>query len=100
MTAAALTLSSVLFAVGVFGVLTRRNAISLLVSVEIIMNAANINLVAFSRIHQPEAMTGQVFALLGIGIAACEAAVGLALILTVRRRFGGTDVQSIDLLKG
>lgn len=100
MTTAALTLSSVLFAVGVFGVLTRRNAISLLVSVEIMMNAANINLVAFSRIHQPEAMTGQVFALLGIGIAACEAAVGLALILTVRRRFGGTDVQSIDLLKG
>lgn len=100
MTAAALTLSSVLFAVGVFGVLTRRNAISLLVSVEIMMNAANINLVAFSRIHQPEAMTGQVFALLGIGIAACEAAVGLALILTVRRRFGGTDVRSIDLLKG
>ncbi|MHB9150677.1 MAG: NADH-quinone oxidoreductase subunit NuoK [Thermoleophilia bacterium] len=100
MTTAALTLSSVLFAVGVFGVLTRRNAISLLVSVEIMMNAANINLVAFSRIHQPEAMTGQVFALLGIGIAACEAAVGLALILTVRRRFGGTDVRSIDLLKG
>lgn len=100
MTTAALTLSSVLFAVGMFGVLTRRNAISLLVSVEIMMNAANINLVAFSRIHQPEAMTGQVFALLGIGIAACEAAVGLALILTVRRRFGGTDVQSIDLLKG
>lgn len=100
MTTAALTLSSVLFAIGVFGVLTRRDAISLLVSVEIMMNAANINLVAFSRIHQPEAMTGQVFALLGIGIAACEAAVGLALILTVRRRFGGTDVGSIDLLKG
>lgn len=100
MTTAALVLSSVLFAVGVFGVLTRRNAITLLVSVEIMMNAANINLVAFSRVHQPEAMTGQVFALLGIGIAACEAAVGLALILAVRRRFGGTDVQSIDLLKG
>ncbi len=100
MTTAALVLSSVLFAVGVFGVLTRRNAITLLVSVEIMMNAANINLVAFSRVHEPEAMTGQVFALLGIGIAACEAAVGLALILAVRRRFGGTDVQSIDLLKG
>ncbi|HZJ29522.1 MAG TPA: NADH-quinone oxidoreductase subunit NuoK [Solirubrobacterales bacterium] len=100
MTTAALTLSSVLFAVGVFGVLTRRNAIALLVSVEIMMNAANINLVAFSRVHHPEAMTGQVFALLGIGIAACEAAVGLALILAVRRRFGSTDVHSIDLLKG
>lgn len=100
MTTAALTLSAVLFAIGVFGVLTRRNAISLLVSVEIVMNAATINLVAFSRIHEPEAMTGQVFALFGIGIAACEAAVGLALILAVYRRFGSTDVDTIDLLRG
>lgn len=100
MTTAALTLSSVLFAIGVFGVLTRRNAITLLVSVEIMMNAANINLVAFSRLYEPELMTGQVFALFGIGIAACEAAVGLALILAVRRRFGTTDVDYIDLLKG
>lgn len=100
MTTAAVTLSSVLFAIGVFGVLTRRNAISLLVSVEIMMNAAIINLVAFSRLYEPEAMTGQVFALFGIGIAACEAAVGLALVLAVYRRFGSTDVDSIDLLKG
>jgi NADH-quinone oxidoreductase subunit K len=99
-TTAAITLSAVLFAIGIFGVLTRRNAITLLVSVEIMMNAANINLVAFSRLYQPELMTGQVFALFGIGIAACEAAVGLALILTVRRRFGTTDVDEIDLLKG
>lgn len=100
MTTAALTLSSVLFAIGVFGVLTRRNAIALLVSVEIMMNAAILNLVAFSRLHQPEAMTGQVFALVGIAIAACEAAVGLALVLAVYRRFGSTDVDSIDLLRG
>ncbi|MBU2603080.1 MAG: NADH-quinone oxidoreductase subunit NuoK [Actinobacteria bacterium] len=100
MTTAAVTLSSVLFAIGVFGVLTRRNAISLLVSVEIMMNAAIINLAAFSRLYEPEAMTGQVFALVGIGIAACEAAVGLALVLAVYRRFGSTDVDSIDLLKG
>lgn len=100
MTTAAVTLSSVLFAIGVFGVLTRRNAISLLVSVEIMMNAAIINLVAFSRLYEPEAMTGQVFALFGIGIAACEAAIGLALVLAVYRRFGSTDVDSIDLLKG
>ncbi len=100
MTTAAVTLSSVLFAIGVFGVLTRRNAISLLVSVEIMMNAAIINLVAFSRLYEPEAMTGQVFALFGIGIAACEAAIGLALVLAVYRRFGSTDVDTIDLLKG
>ena len=100
MTTAALTLSAVLFAIGVFGVLTRRNAITLLVSVEIMMNAANINLVAFSRLYEPELMTGQVFALFGIGIAACEAAIGLALILAIRRRFGTTDVDEIDLLRG
>ena len=64
------------------------------------MNAANLNLVAFSRLHQPELMTGQVFAIFGIGIAACEAAVGLALILTIYRRFGSTDVDSVDLPQG
>lgn len=95
-----LVVSSVLFAIGVFGVLTRRNAVMVLVSVEIMMNAANLNLVAFSRLHQPELMTGQVFAIMGIGIAACEAAVGLALILTIYWRYGSTDVDSVRELKG
>lgn len=95
-----LVLSAVLFAIGVFGVLTRRSAVMVLVAVEIMMNAANLNLVAFSRLHQPELMTGQVFAILGIGIAASEAAVGLALILTIYWRFGSTDVDSVRSLKG
>lgn len=95
-----LVLSSLLFAIGVFGVLTRRNAVMVLVSVEIMMNAATLNLVAFSRLHEPALMTGQVFAILGIGIAACEAAVGLALILTVYWRFGSTDVDAVRSLKG
>ncbi len=95
-----LVLSGILFAIGVFGVLTRRNAITMLVSVEIMMNAANLNLVAFSRLHEPKLMTGQTFAILGIGIAACEAAVGLALILAIYRRFSTTDVDHLDLLKG
>ncbi len=94
-----LVLSAVLFATGLFGVLTRRNAITLLVSVEIMMNAGNLNLVAFSRLYQPELMTGQVFAIMGIGIAASEAAVGLALILTIYRRYGSTDVDRVRLLR-
>ncbi|MCZ7662443.1 MAG: NADH-quinone oxidoreductase subunit NuoK [Thermoleophilia bacterium] len=94
-----LVLSAVLFATGMFGVLTRRNAITLLVSVEIMMNAGNLNLVAFSRLYQPELMTGQVFAIMGIGIAASEAAVGLALILTIYRRYGSTDVDRVRLLR-
>lgn len=97
---AVLVLTGFLLAVGVYGVLTRRNAITLLISVEIMMNAANLNLVAFSRLHQPELMTGQVFALFGIGIAACEAAVGLALILAIYRRFRTTDVDRVNLLRG
>jgi len=95
-----LVFSGLLFAIGTYGVLTRRNAITLLISVEILMNAANLNFVAFSRLWEPELMTGQVFALVGISIAACEAAVGLALILAVFRRFGTTDVGRIDFLRG
>jgi len=95
-----LVFSGLLFAIGTYGVLTRRNAITLLISVEILMNAANLNFVAFSRLWEPELMTGQVFALVGISIAACEAAVGLALILAIFRRFGTTDVGRIDFLRG
>lgn len=95
-----LVISGLLFAVGAFGVLTRRNAITVLISVEIMMNAANLNLVAFNRLHEPELMSGQVFALVGISVAACEAAVGLALILAIYRRFGTSDVDRIDLLRG
>ncbi|GAB4250824.1 MAG: NADH-quinone oxidoreductase subunit NuoK [Thermoleophilia bacterium] len=95
-----LTTSGLLFAIGLLGVLTRRNAIAVLIAVEIMMNAANLNLVAFSRLHEPELMTGQVFALVGISVAASEAAVGLALILAISRRFRTTDVDQIDLLKG
>lgn len=95
-----LILSGILFAIGVFGVLTRRNAITMLVAVEIMMNAANLNMVAFSRLYHPELMTGQVLAVFGIAIAASEAAVGLALILTIYRRYGSTDVDRADLLKG
>jgi NADH-quinone oxidoreductase subunit K len=95
-----LMLSGFLLAAGTYGVLTRRNAITMLISVEIMMNAANLNLVAFSRLHNPELMTGQVFALFGIAIGACESAVGLALILAIYRRFGTTDVDRVNFLRG
>lgn len=95
-----LVISGALFAIGVFGVLTRRSAIAVLIAVEIMMNAANLNLVAFNRVHEPELMTGQVFALIGISIAACEAAVGLALVLAIFRRFRTTDVDRVDFLRG
>lgn len=95
-----LVLSGLLVAIGTYGVLTRRDGISLLVSVEIIMNAATLNLVAFSRLYDATRMTGQVFALFSIGIAACEAAVGLALVLAIHRRYRTTDVDRVNLLKG
>jgi len=92
--------TSLLLALGAYGALTRRNAVAVVISLEIMMNAANLNLVAFSRLHTPELMTGQVFALLAIAVGACEAAVGLALILAVYRRYGTTDLDRINLLRG
>lgn len=94
-----LILSSLLFAIGLFGVVTRRNAIIILVSIEIMMNAAALNFVGFSLVHQPQQVTGQVFTILIITIAACEAAVGLALVLAIYRRFRSTNIDGINLLK-
>lgn len=89
-----LTLSAVLFGIGMIGVLLRKNAITILLSVEIMLNAANLNLVAFSRYVTPSEASGQMFALFVMAIAAAEVAVGLALILTIYR-----NVQSVDLDK-
>ncbi len=100
-----LILSSLLFAVGAYGVLTRKNAIVVLMSIEIMLNAANINLVAFSSYHtilHPLAAkdaTGQVFALFSIAIAAAEVAVGLAILLSVYRRYNTIDVDKINILR-
>jgi NADH-quinone oxidoreductase subunit K len=91
--AGCLLVSSVLFAVGLAGALTRRNSILMLVGIELMLNAANLNFVAFWRYGpHPEAMTGIVFVLFSIGIAAAEAAVGLALILAVYRHTRTTDL--------
>jgi NADH:ubiquinone oxidoreductase subunit K len=90
---ACLLVSSLLFAVGLAGALTRRNTILVLVGIELMLNAGNLNFVAFWRYGpHPEALTGIVFVLFSIGIAAAEAAVGLALILAVYRHTRTTDL--------
>jgi NADH-quinone oxidoreductase subunit K len=92
-----LVLSSLMFAIGALGVLTTRNAIKLLMCIEIMLNAANINLVAFSRYLGN--IDGQVFATFIIAIAAAEVAVGLAVVLTIYRVHGTIDFQEIKEMR-
>lgn len=96
-----LLLASLLFAVGLAGALTRRHAIVVLIGIELMLNAANLNLIAFWRYGpNPEALTGVVFVLFAIGVAAAEAAVGLALIIAVYRHYGTTHLDRINRMKG
>jgi NADH:ubiquinone oxidoreductase subunit K len=96
-----LILSALLFAVGLAGALTRRNGILVLVGIELMLNAANLNFIAFWRYGpNPEALTGLMFALFAIGIAAAEAAVGLALIIAIYRHRRTTNLDQLDSLKG
>ena len=85
-----LLLSAAVFAIGVFGVLTRQNALLFLMSVELLLNAANINLVAFSQFWGN--LTGQVFALFTMALAAAEVAVGIGIVLVLYRNFSDVDV--------
>jgi NADH-quinone oxidoreductase subunit K len=95
-----LLLSSLLFSIGLAGVLIRRNAILVLIGIELMLNAANINFIAFWRFGpDPSALTGIIFALFSI-IAAAEAAVGLAIILAAYRHSRTTDLDQMDSLKG
>lgn len=95
-----LIVSAGLFAIGLFGVLTRRNTIGILMSIELILNSANLNLVAFSRIWKGTGAEGQMAALLVIGIAAAGAVVGLALVLAIFRHRNTIAADEIRLLKG
>lgn len=98
---ACLVVSSLLFAIGLAGALLRRNAIIVLISIELMLNAANINFLAFWRFGpNPEALSGVMVVLFSIAIAAAEAAVGLALIVNVYRHFKSTDLTVLDSLKG
>ena len=92
-------LSAVLFSIGLFGVLTQRNAIRFLISIEIILNAANINLVAFNRYLTPFSAEGQVVSLFVIGVAAAASVVGLILIISVYRQRRSVFLDDFNLLK-
>ena len=94
-----LLLAAGLFCIGLFGVLTRKNAIAILLGIELMLNAVNINLVAFWRYLQPDKMVGQAFAAFVFVVAAAETAVGLALIVSVYRNRSTVDVENVDLLK-
>jgi len=95
-----LILAAALFCIGLYGVLARRNAIAILMGVELMLNGVNINLVAFWRYLEPEAATGQAFALFVYAVAAAEAVVGLALIIALWRTRDTVILEDIDLLKG
>jgi NADH:ubiquinone oxidoreductase subunit K len=96
-----LLLSALLFAIGFAGVLTRRHAIVVLMGIELMLNAANLNFIAFWRYGpDPEALTGVMFVIFAIGVAAAEAAVGLALIIAVYRHFRTPQVDDLRQLKG
>jgi len=102
-----LVLSSILFAIGMFGALSRSNAVGVLLSIELMLNAVNIMMVAFNCYVESPAgpagqplLTGQLFAIFIITVAAAEAAVGLAIVITVYRLRHTIQVDEIDLLKG
>jgi NADH:ubiquinone oxidoreductase subunit K len=94
-----LIVAAVLFCIGIYGVLARRNAVGILMGVELMLNAVNINLVAFWRYLNPTDVAGQAFALFVLVVAAAEAVVGLALIISVYRNRTDIDAENINILK-
>jgi len=94
-----LVFAAALFSIGLFGVLARTNAIAILMGIELMLNAVNVNLVAFWRYRMPEMITGQVFAIIVFAVAAAEVAVGLALFISVYRRRKTVVADEINLLK-
>jgi NADH:ubiquinone oxidoreductase subunit K len=96
-----LILSALLFSIGLAGALARRNAIIVLIGIELMLNSANLNFIAFWRYGpNPQAITGIVFVIFSIGVAAAEAAVGLALIISIYRHYKTTDVNRMNSMKG
>ena len=94
-----LLLAAILFCIGVYGVLARKNGVLVLMSIELILNAVNINLVAFWRYGDVTQMAGQVFTIIVFAVAAAEVAVGLALVISVYRRRNTVVAEDLDLLK-
>lgn len=94
-----LILSAVLFVIGLFGVITQRNVIKVIMCLEIMLNAVNIALIAFSQYIVPTALTGQVFALFVMVVAAAEVAVGIAIIFSIYRSRESVDMENFNILK-
>ncbi|HWR82103.1 MAG TPA: NADH-quinone oxidoreductase subunit NuoK [Candidatus Deferrimicrobium sp.] len=94
-----LALAAVLFSIGLFGVLTRRNTIGILMSLELMFNAANINFVTFNKYVVTDGLAGQIFAMFIIVVAAAEATVGLAIVLLVYRNWQGIDTDRVSIMK-
>jgi NADH:ubiquinone oxidoreductase subunit K len=94
-----LLLSAALFCIGLYGAVAKKNAIAVFMGIELMLNSANINLVAFNHFVKPEFLAGHVFTIFVIAVAACEVAVGLAIILSLYRHRKSTTVDDIDLLK-
>ena len=94
-----LILAAALFCIGLYGVLSRKNAIAILLGIELMLNAVNVNLVAFWRYLNPAQMVGQAFAVIVFAVAAAEVAVGLALTISVYRRRKTVVADEIDLMK-
>ena len=94
-----LTMSTIMFFIGAYGFLTRKNLITMLMSIELILNAVNINFVAFNKYLYPEDMQGHFFSMFIIGIAAAEAAVAIAIIINIYRNIQNIDVENIDQMK-
>ena len=94
-----LVLSAMLFSIGVYGVLARQHVVLVLLSVELMLNAANINLVAFSAMLQEAGVPGQVFALFIIAVAAAEVGVGLSIVILIYRNRRSVDVDDMALMK-
>jgi NADH-quinone oxidoreductase subunit K len=93
--------SALLFCTGLAGALTRRNAILVLIGIELMLNAANLNFIAFWRYNpDAQALTGIMFVIFSIGVAAAEAAVGLALVIAIYRHYKSVNVDKMDSLKG
>lgn len=94
-----IALGAVLFSIGMYGMVTSRNAIRMLISIELMINAANINFVTFARTVDPSDVRGQVFAIFVLTVAAAEAVVGLAIVLAIYRNMSTIDMEKFNLLK-
>jgi NADH:ubiquinone oxidoreductase subunit K len=94
-----LIFSAALFCIGLYGVLARKNAIGILLGIELMLNAVNVNLIAFWRYRYPESLNGQAFAVMVFAVAAAEVAVGLALIISIYRRRNTVVADDVDMMK-